>query len=59
MSDEFKPGDVVRPKSGGPKMVVASVEDRYGTMSVFCEFFNEKTGKQDSAVFALTSMEKC
>lgn len=57
MSD-VQVGDVIRLKSGGPNMAVTSVEDHYGTMSVFCEWYNEKTGKADTGVFALTSVEK-
>ena len=44
MSDEFKSGDVVQLKSGGPKMTVDWVGE--GTMGsgyvAYCEWFDEK-----------------
>lgn len=55
MSD-VKVGDVVKLKSGGPKMTVTSIEDHMGTPSVFCEWFDEKNTQQ-SGVFALTSVK--
>lgn len=57
MSD-VKVGDVVRLKSGGLAMVVTSVEDYLGTMSVYCEWQDPKTGDPKTGVFALTSVEK-
>ncbi len=38
MADEFKIGDVVQLKSGGPKMTVTLVADDYGTPMVWCSF---------------------
>lgn len=42
MADQFKPGDTVILKSGGPMMTVTEVE---GTR-VFCEWFDAKNNPQ-------------
>jgi uncharacterized protein YodC (DUF2158 family) len=42
MSEQFNPGDVVRLKSGGPKMTVVHVADD----EVFCEWFDDKKEPQ-------------
>jgi hypothetical protein len=39
-------------------MNVTSVEDNLGTMSVYVEWHDEKTGKRVSDCYALTSVEK-
>jgi uncharacterized protein YodC (DUF2158 family) len=42
MADQFKPGDVVMLKSGGPQMTVTEVDgDR-----TFCQWFDEKRAAQ-------------
>lgn len=52
----FKKGDIVKLKSGGPKMTVVSLGDYSGGMSlgpkdgVECTWFDDKH-KQSSAVF--------
>jgi uncharacterized protein YodC (DUF2158 family) len=39
----FKPGDLVKLKSGGPVMTVERVEDEGGgRMFVFCTWFDQK-----------------
>lgn len=40
---EFQPGDVVRLKSGGPKMTISSVSTRakLGAQTVQCEWFTQ------------------
>ncbi len=41
MAEEtFKVGDVVKLKSGGPKMTVTVVGDRLGTATVWCTWFD-------------------
>jgi uncharacterized protein YodC (DUF2158 family) len=48
MADEFKGGDIVQLKSGGPPMTVLRAGDMYGTKLVWCSWFDgatEKTGK--------------
>lgn len=56
MSGEIKIGDVIRLKSGGPRMTVSEVdEDSGGTMSVWCEWFDEKNVAQ-RGTFSLTSV---
>jgi uncharacterized protein YodC (DUF2158 family) len=48
MSNQFKPGDVVVLKSGGPKMTVESVGNAFGgTERVWCVWF-EGIKKMDS-----------
>lgn len=38
MSDtELKPGDVVKPKSGGPRMAIETIEDDHATCSWFVQ----------------------
>jgi uncharacterized protein YodC (DUF2158 family) len=39
MADEFKVGDIVQLKSGGPEMTVTVVGDHYGTPTVWCVWF--------------------
>jgi uncharacterized protein YodC (DUF2158 family) len=53
MADEqFKPGDVVSLRSGGPRMTVASVDGR----SVMCEWFADDQQPQ-SRLFTVTSLK--
>jgi uncharacterized protein YodC (DUF2158 family) len=59
MSDEIKKGDIVRLKSGGPKMMVDDIGEAGlggGDLRVWCEWFNEKHVPQRKD-FALTSVE--
>lgn len=51
---EFKPGDTVRMKSGGPVMTVHSIQ-REG--DVWCEWFDSKQTHQQNG-FKPTSLEK-
>lgn len=58
MPEDIKTGDVVRLKSGGPKMTVTEVE--YSEMAeqrlVYCVWFNEKN-QQSSGSFPLPTVE--
>jgi uncharacterized protein YodC (DUF2158 family) len=59
MSGEIALGDVVRLKSGGPKMTVVAIDVAEITEepSVWCEWFDEdKVAK--SATFSLIAVEK-
>jgi uncharacterized protein YodC (DUF2158 family) len=59
MSDEIAPGDVVRLKSGGPKMTVTDIdEDQFtGQKTVWCEWFDEnRIGKRGD--FSLVAVER-
>jgi uncharacterized protein YodC (DUF2158 family) len=48
MACEYKKGDIVRLKSGGPKMVVDFVEEQYGETMVCCRWFvDEKKFMQE------------
>jgi uncharacterized protein YodC (DUF2158 family) len=41
MAEQFKVGDVVKLKSGGPKMTVTQIgEDMSGTMTIWCVWFD-------------------
>ena len=46
-STAFKAGDVVRLKSGGPKMTVSSVSDYYGELMVYCDWFDAQKRSTD------------
>lgn len=53
MADEqFKPGDVVSLKSGGPQMTIATVDGQ----SAFCEWFTDDQEPQGKS-FHLTSLK--
>lgn len=61
MSEDIKVGDVVRLKSGGPRMTVSTVdkqlyEDR---LSAWCDWFvqDKAPWKKENGVFPLTSLE--
>ena len=59
MTHEIVPGDVVRLKSGGPKMTVFAVDTAEITeeLSVWCEWFDgDRVAK--SATFSMISVEK-
>ena len=47
---DFKVGETVGLKSGGPVMTVTEVGDEYGTLKVFCTWFDDK-GKQERSSF--------
>ncbi len=59
MSEEVKVGDVVRLKSGGPKMVVVAIDTtQFDTeLSAWCEWFDEKN-KPQKETFKLIAVEK-
>lgn len=54
--EDFKPGDVVVLKSGGPNMTVAQTGDIYEQATAWCDWF-EGTKKM-SATFKPTSLER-
>ena len=39
MGDEFKIGDVVKLKSGGPIMTVVSIRERFDGVEIECKWF--------------------
>lgn len=55
--DQLQVGDTVRLKSGGPLMTISSIQDEYGTMQAWCEWFDDKKAPQARS-FALTSIIK-
>lgn len=56
--EEIKPGDTVRLKSGGPLMTVQTVGnyDGLGGRGANCVWFEKS--KKETAVFALSNLEK-
>jgi uncharacterized protein YodC (DUF2158 family) len=53
--NEFKPGDVVRLKSGGPKMTVDQIDASSSRKTVWCDWF--EGSKKFSDTFPPTSLE--
>jgi uncharacterized protein YodC (DUF2158 family) len=53
---EFKKGDTVQMKSGGPIMTVTNIGDRLGELAVWCMWF-EKTKKMEDT-FPPEALEK-
>ena len=47
---DFKAGDLVKLKSGGPVMTVQSVGDQYGEPMVWCVWFEKIGPKQTKQV---------
>lgn len=57
MPDQFKPGDVVMLKSGGPKMTVNAVGDSFGgSLKVWCDWFEGSNKLSDA--FEPTSLKQ-
>lgn len=53
--NEFKPGDVVQLKSGGPRMTISKIgADAYSIPSAWCDWFETK---QEKGMFPLTSLK--
>ena len=48
MADQIKAGAVVMLISGGPRMTVTHVEDRYGTMTAWCTWFEKAKKFEDT-----------
>lgn len=47
MRSEFKVGDLVRIKSGGPPMTVTSVSKLSGSVSINCVWFDSQDRKRE------------
>lgn len=45
MTEQLAPGDVVWLKSGSPRMVIRWIEDEYGQMTAYCDWFVETSEK--------------
>jgi uncharacterized protein YodC (DUF2158 family) len=53
MTEEFKAGDTVRLKSGGPLMTIQEID---GAGFATCDWFTK--GKREQGVFPITSLQK-
>ena len=53
MAEQFKAGDTMRLKSGGPLMTIHSINQSEGT--AWCEWF-DKNGADQSKSFLITSL---
>ena len=53
MATEFKSGDVVRLKSGGPNMTVTEIGEKNGEARAFCEWFDGEERHQEAFVLAV------
>lgn len=53
---QWKVGDIVRLKSGGPSMTVTAVGDNYGTLTVWCSWFI--SGKESTGTFPVDAVEQ-
>ncbi len=60
MTAQITPGDVVRLKSGGPKMVAVAVDVAEITeeLSVWCEWFDDDEKVARRAEFSIIALEK-
>lgn len=60
MSEEFKPGDVVELKSGGPLMTIVFIEEKNNGAEACCTWFNyfQFSYEPKKEVFKLYCIEK-
>lgn len=58
MSDELKPGDVVRMKSGGPRMILIEEPVKAPLETVLCAWFREKDQTFTEDRLAVVSLKK-
>jgi uncharacterized protein YodC (DUF2158 family) len=56
---EIKAGSVVQLKSGGPLMTVDAVEDEYGVVKAWCDWFvqDKAPWKQERGAYPLSSLK--
>jgi len=55
MAEQFKAGDVVQLKSGGPKMTIREIEEWDGGPRAWCKWFQGSDSKED--VFPLPTLK--
>ena len=55
MAEQFKAGDVVQLKSGGPKMTIREIENWDGGPRAWCKWFHGNDSKED--VFPLVALK--
>lgn len=60
MSEEIAKGDMVRLKSGGPKMMVDEIrlDHEGGAHRVCCDWFDQTNWRPQRKEFALTNVER-
>jgi uncharacterized protein YodC (DUF2158 family) len=51
-------GDVVKLKSGGPKMTVTRLLTKNGEPTCVCEWFEDETNKNAAAAFPVEALAK-
>ena len=56
MDEQFKVGDVVRLKSGGPKMTITAIGDHLGEQKAWCSWFDGT--KELKGTFTIGALEK-
>jgi uncharacterized protein YodC (DUF2158 family) len=56
MTQAFKVREVVKLKSGGPKMVIHKIAEANGDVKAWCEWVEK--GKEQRGTFSLTSLER-
>jgi uncharacterized protein YodC (DUF2158 family) len=50
-TEQLKVGDVVRLKSGGPKMTITQLLTQKGQPTCVCQWFADGTNKNEAAAF--------
>lgn len=56
--DQLKVGDVIKLKSGGPKMTVTRLITQKGEPTCVCQWFAEGSNKNEAAAFPIDALAK-
>lgn len=56
--EEFRAGDVVELKSGGPRMTIQKIIDKGQEREALCWWFDESKGKPSYGAFPLEVLKK-
>jgi len=54
--EQFKKGDVVQLKSGGPKMTVDEIETTQSGVEVICVWYNDKSNSFERKGFSVEAL---
>ena len=57
MEEKFQPGDIVKLKSGGPRMTLGHIGTYSGEEQAKCQWFDDHNKAQEG-LFYLTALEK-